>query len=222
MGRRGGRRRRARRRRTALSASFAAQPRCSPHEIDADRRLDARPGRPRRARPPRAPGALPRRQRRRRPRVPKQGRAGPRGLQEGLRQAHPALVRQAAQAQDEAPEAARALPLPPHPGRRRQGPQRRDRARDAGRLPGGAEPARARARPQVRRGLRGDRQLAARLRRGGPGWRREGRQLRVPAQVPERPEPDRRSSATAPTRTGSATPSATSRSRAWAAAGPTS
>ena len=93
-------------------------------------------------------------------------------------------------AQDAA-AAARALRLPPHPGRRERRPQRGDHPHHAGRLPGGAEPARSRARPALRERLRGDRQLAARLRRGRRGRRRQGRQLRVPAQVPERPEPDR-------------------------------
>ena len=87
--------------------------------------------------------------------------------------------------------AARALRLPPHPGRRERGPQRGDHPHHAGRLPGGAEPARSRARPALRQRLRGDRQLAAGVRRGRRGRRRQGRQLRVPAQVPERPEPDR-------------------------------
>ena len=84
----------------------------------------------------------------------------------------------------------KSVPLPAHPVRRQQGPQRGDHPHHARHLQGGAEPPQPRARPALRQRLRRHRRRHPRLGR----LRQEGRprrQLRVPAQVPERAEPDR-------------------------------
>ena len=84
----------------------------------------------------------------------------------------------------------KACQLPPHPGRGERGPQRGDHPHHARRLQGGAEPPQPRARPALRQRLRRHRRRHPRLGR----LRQEGRarrELRVPAQVPQRAEPDR-------------------------------
>ena len=85
----------------------------------------------------------------------------------------------------------KALRVPPHPGRRQRGQERGDHPHHAGRLPGAA--ARRTPEPDARCANDYDEIGSSLLASGvaGHGRRREGRQLRVPAQVPERAEPDR-------------------------------
>ena len=171
---------------------FTRTLRCRCHEKRPDRARRARGRRSGGVRAPRASRVLPGRQRRRRTEAPQDGRPGHLRLQEGLGEARAALLPPPAEAAAQAAPAAQALPHPQHPGGGRTRPAAGRSSASARASTASSQPRKA-PEPDPKCADDYDEIGSSLLASGvaGNGGGAQGRQLRVPAQVPERAEPDR-------------------------------